>query len=1044
MAKRICFFLALITPCLVFSQTAELSGLVKDPAGAVVPNASIEMRNQDTGIRQRAETNSNGLYALPGLKPGSYLATVQATGFKTLTRDGIVLEVAQRARLDLTLELGSVEERVTVNADVALLNSADGSVSTVVESQFIENIPLNGRSFQTLFQLTPGTVTTQTTFGEQGQFSVNGQRANANYFMVDGVSANTGIAAGSTPGQSFGGALPALTAAGGTNSMVSVGAVQEFAIQTSTYAPEFGRTPGGQVSITTRSGGNDFHGELFDYFRNNIFDANNWFANRQGIARPALRQNDFGGVLGGPIRKNNTFFFFSYEGLRLRLPVTSLTEVPGLALRNTAPASLQPFLKAFPLPTGPDQGNGLAPANYGYSNPSQLDSTSLRIDHRLSPSLLLFGRYSYAPSDTAVRGGGSKSLNTVIDTPFKAQTLTFGLTFLRSSVTNDFRFNWSKAESGSFYHPDDFGGAVPLSSQSLYPAGVNPNSAVFGLGFFNSSTATLNYGTNADNEQRQINVLDNVSWQKRNHLFKFGFDYRRLTPRLSQPTYTQVSFFDDVPSALRQTSSFTAVATYAGPVSATFSNYSLYGQDTWKLGRLSITYGLRWEYNPAPSGTGRNGLSPFAVVGFSNVSTLALAPAGTSLYRAPAANFAPRLGIAYQLGRKAETQSVIRAGFGVFYDLGTGPAGDAFSYFPYLATRSISTPHIVPLSASDAAPVSLTLSPPYAKIIAFPQTLRLPYTLQWNIAYSQALGINQTLTVTYVGADGHRLLRRDNYVGAALPSTFTQVDYVNNTGYSNYNALQAEFRRRSSRHLTMLASYTWAHSLDVVSSDSAFVVPGTFINPRADYGASDFDIRHTGSVGLDYALPVVWPSRWATLLFGGWSLDAMTTARTAPPVNVIVSRNLGFGSYSFRPDLVTGAPMYTDDPNAPDGRRFNTGALSTSIDARQGTLARNVFRGFPVFQQDLGVQRNIHLTERVSLQARIEAFNIFNHPNFAPPIGNLGTVTSSGSLSRNAQFGLSQSMLGQGLQLGGFGSGFSPLYQIGGPRSLQMSLRLRF
>src|SRR5205807_2215516 len=265
-------------------------------------------------------------------------------------------------------------------AGVPLIGTESATVSTVVDRQFVENIPLNGRSFQTLIMLTPGVVLVPTSYTSQGQFSVNGQRSDGNYFTVDGVSANTGIAITSGLNQTAGGSLPGLSAQGGTNSLVSVDAMEEFRIQTSSFAPEFGRTPGGQISIATRSGTNEFHGTLSEYLRNGALDADDWFVNFNHLTKPAERQHDFGGVFGGPIRNDKTFFFLSYEGLRLRQPSALETVVPDAASRLQAPAAMQPLLNAYPVANGAELGAGLAQFNAGFSNPSALDAFSLRVD----------------------------------------------------------------------------------------------------------------------------------------------------------------------------------------------------------------------------------------------------------------------------------------------------------------------------------------------------------------------------------------------------------------------------------------------------------------------------------------------------------------------------------------------------------------------------------------------------------------------------------------------------------------------------------------
>ena len=293
-----------------------------------VSSATIYLIDVDRGLKSEVATSNAGFYSFASVRPGQYEMQVAKAGFRLERLTGLTVNVLDHIEQNFRLEVGPVSESVTVEADAVNVNTTDGTVSTVVNRTFADNLPLNGRTFQTLIMLTPGVVVTQTAFDEQGQFSVNGQRADSNYFTVDGVSANFGVTGHGALVQTAGGALPALSASGGTNSLVSVDAMQEFRVQTSSFAPEFGRTRGGQVFIVTRSGTNDFHGTLFEYFRNSVLDANDWFANLNHLARPAERQNDFGGVFNGPLVKDKTFLFFSYEGLRLRLPSTEETVVP--------------------------------------------------------------------------------------------------------------------------------------------------------------------------------------------------------------------------------------------------------------------------------------------------------------------------------------------------------------------------------------------------------------------------------------------------------------------------------------------------------------------------------------------------------------------------------------------------------------------------------------------------------------------------------------------------------------------------------------------
>src|SRR3981081_632942 len=320
--------LCLAIPLWCQSPTSTGNGLVRDSSGAVVPGAEIQLINEHTNMKYPARTNSDGIYSVSNLPPGTYRVQVSKAGFKTIIKPDIILNVLDARAINFDLPVGAVSETITVEGGASMVDTESAAVSTVVDRQFAENLPLNGRSFQSLIQLTPGVVLTANNGVDTGQFSVNGQRANANYWMVDGVSANIGINASAGPGSGLAGTLGSTSVLGCRNSLVSVDAMQEFRIQTSTYAPEFGRVPGGQISIVTRSGTNQFHGGAFDYFRNDVLDANDWFADNKGLPKPQERQNDFGGTLSGPILKDRTFFFFSYEGLRLRLPQTTLTTVP--------------------------------------------------------------------------------------------------------------------------------------------------------------------------------------------------------------------------------------------------------------------------------------------------------------------------------------------------------------------------------------------------------------------------------------------------------------------------------------------------------------------------------------------------------------------------------------------------------------------------------------------------------------------------------------------------------------------------------------------
>jgi len=971
---------------------------------------------------------------------------VEKSGFKQVRLTGITVNVQDNLEENFNLTVGAASQSITVEANTVNVNTTDGTVSTVVDRQFAENLPLNGRSFQTLIMLTPGVVVTPTAFDDQGQFSVNGQRADANYFTVDGVSADFGVTAYFPLVQAADGALPALTVSGGTNSLVSVDAMQEFRVQTSSFAPEFGRTPGGQISIVTRSGTNAFHGTLFEYFRNDVLDAPDWFVGFNQLRKPAERQNDFGGVFAGPIFKDKTFFFFSYEGLRLRQPATQETVVPDPPSRQQAPASLQPYVNAFPLANGTELGNGLAQFNASYSNPSSLNAYSIRVDQAVNSKISLFGRYDYSPSSFSQRGPLPPPFTVLsVTEPISSSvhTLTLGLTgLITPEISNDFRANYSNQRVSERYAPDNFGGAVPLSDSLLFPSPYTSANAALQL--YIVGAGLYAQGKLATDEQRQVNVIDTLSLTKGHHQVKFGVDYRWLSPFSSPFQYVQFAEFSGMacPAPPTSCSGYVLDGTAAFAETSAYQsnallsrNFSLYGQDTWKITpRLTVTYGLRWDINPALKGK-TSADQPFTVTGLNDPANLALAPRGTPLYQTTYGNVAPRVGVAYQLGGGVNWISVLRGGFGIFYDLGSGPLGGVSSYFPYSASNFFFNTAF-PLSPLNAAPPALTVNPPVSTIIVADPHLKLPRTYEWNVALEQSVGSSQTFSLTYIGAVGRDLLRVTNLFNPN--QDFGQVNLTDNTATSDYQALQLKFERRLSRGLQALTSYTWSHSIDISSTDAFsnyLSTPGSVANPNIDRGNSDFDVRHAFTAGVTYNLPSPEWNKVSHATLGGWSVDSFIFARTAPPVNVVSGIVFAEGIALYpRPDLAPGVPPVLYGSQYPGGKALNPAAFTAPPTGQQGDFGRNVLRGFGAWQADVAFQRQFHLTEKVGLRFRGEFFNLFNHPNFGPPDNNI----------TDALFGQSTQTLASSLGSGGANGGFNPLYQIGGPRSVQLALKLQF
>jgi Carboxypeptidase regulatory-like domain len=1022
------------------SSSASLAGRVTDPTGAAIGDARIAAISADTNLRHEATTGVSGSYFVANIPPGTYRVEVEKPGFKKSIKPDVIVHVQDALELDFEMTLGALSEAVTVEGGAPLVNATSAAVSTVIDRAFVENLPMNGRSFQTLIMLTPGVVVTPTSAGDQGQFSVNGQRADANYFTVDGVSANFGVTGTFPMMQTASGALPALSASGGTNSLASVDALQEFRVQTSSFAPEFGRMPGAQISIVTRSGTNAFHGSVFEYFRHDALDATDWFVNAKGLEKPEERQSNFGGVVGGPLRKDRTFFFLSYEGLRLRQPVSLQTAVPDVASREQAPATMRPYLNAYPMPNGASLGAGLAQFNGSYSNPSTLDATSIRMDHVVSPTLKVFGRYNYSPSDFDQRGGtfSTRVLSAINSLQSTVQTFTVGVTHLmKPGVSNEVGANYSKHRTSIRYTMDDFGGAVPLPDSLLFPSGYSSAESAFL--FLINGAGEYAQGKFGTDEQHQVNLVDTVSAIKGRHQMKLGADYRRLAPSSTPFAYRQFVQFSNMTSApggaVSGTAAFVQPAVFE-PNALRAHNVSVYGQDTWNLSaRLTATYGLRWDINPPLRGKDLAN-DPFTVTGLSNPATLALAPRGTPLYQTTYGNVAPRMGVAYQLGGRSGWDAVLRAGFGTFYDLGQGSLGAVTSYFPYGATKVIQpSPVPFPLSAQDAALPMFSLSPPVNTMIVADPGLKLPRTYQWNVALEQSIGANQSVSVTYVGASGRDLLRATNLYNPNADFQFVSV--TDNSGSSDYHALQLGYRRRLSRGLQGQASYSLAHSTDNVSTDSIATyrsTPGS-TGADADRADSDFDVRHSFTAGVTYMLAGTGSQPGVRAILDGWSLDAFVFARSAAPVDVLGSIAFAGGTaLASRPNVVAGVPLELYGSQYPGGKIFNPAAFTPVPAGEQGTFGRNVLRGFAASQANVAVQRRFEVSGKFNLHFRAEFFNIFNEPSFAPPTNILTSPL----------FGRSTQMLANSLGSGGANGGLNPLYQIGGPRSIQLALRLEF
>lgn len=992
------------------TQTALLTGRITDPSGAVVPGATVSLTNHETQVATQVTTNSAGVYTFPAVAPGPYQLQVQASGFKEEIIQRLVLHVQDRVSQDVALQIGSTTQSVTVSSETIPLNTQDASVGTVVERQQIENTPLNGRTFQGLITLAPG-VATVSSASSSGQFVVNGQRTDTSYFTVDGVSANSASAGSGSLGTNGTGAGVTQSATGGYNNVVSVDAIQEFKITTSTFAPEYGRTPGGQVSVVTRSGANVVHGDAFDYFRNTVLDANDWFLNAAGKPRGVVQQNDFGGTLGGPIKKDKLFFFLSYEGLRLNAPQPSVKLVPTQNARTLAAGAnnngltgwMAQFLNAYPLPD-----NNVNPActstatclaNYTASFPSisSLDSGSARVDYTITNKTSLFGRYSNAPSVLSTANSVTTSiLNN------GTQSYTAGLTHsFTDRLINDTRYNYTHSTLLVAQVVPGFKGDLT----TIFPSGYGQAPASF-LTSGNAvpgdmavqirpptSDGLLISPQQGNSYNYQNNVTDTLSWTRGNHGLKFGGDYRQLNPEWNQASFNWNNTFaanatvQGSPANVCPTNTLPANSPAGGGNTvpgficgqATLSNlqhnyaqafvfhqYSFFGQDTWRISpKLTVTYGARWEINPAFGFT--NGHAGFSVnqstFNLNNFSTLALNPFGTAAYPTTWGHVSPRIGLAYEFSDSPSWGNVIRAGYGIFYDTGaqtgtllatpwntrinntgSGLPTAAFVLYPIAATSNCAatawngSATVKQASCvSYATPVSANLTPPVSNggmdAIIDPN-FTLPYVQQMNLTWEQKLGAPQTVIVSYVGAIGRKLLGEYGFPSAQgnaavfslPPAGADAINVFGNFASSSYNALQAKFQRDFVKGLALIASYTWSHSLDNASTNSTSSNQGSsfLVLPTAAqaatgqpqallWGSSDFDIRQNFAFSMVYNVPTPFKSnKLSRAILGGWSFDPVYHYQTAAPLDIFtgVSGAIGATSYQARPTLISGVPIY--------------------------------------------------------------------------------------------------------------------------------------
>jgi hypothetical protein len=1037
-------FCSLAAALALAQDSASLSITVYDPSGAVVPAATVTLTDLQRGRANRAVTEGTGYAEFSYLQPSSYSLTVEKAGFQTYRIESMMLQVRDRQTMRVEMHLGAAETTTVVVHGAAPLSS-DPSAGSPFEQSFVENLPTNGRSVDSLLLMTPGVTSAAGGKGDGG-FNANGLRSTNNYYTLDGVSVNRPINGGA-PGNGggfggFGGMGGAVALGGGSiaGDAITMDAMQEMKVQTSSFAPEFGRSPGAQIVMTSRSGTNDWHGSLYYYGRRDAFDANDWFSNAGGYAKGRERESRPGATFSGPLQKNKTYFFAAYEQLELTAPESILSIVPDANSRQVASSGLKPFLKAYPLPNGPSLIDGGAEFLGVVSDPSHMKSESIRVDHILTDKTTLFARYSLTPTGGSTRGSDAESPNVVTSSADRAHNATGGATHVfRNGMVDDLHVNYSKTNTSQSSYMDSFGGAVPLTNALAFPKNVTTADGSFDLSLM--GFAGYSFGGRSGNEQQQINIVDTLTKVEGKHQRKYGFDYRRtLLTNYNLPYTNSVTFNGMIGSsqsvlgvngaAQPQFEGFALnarVSSNTPEVYPTYMNFSAFGQDTYRATeRTTVTYGLRWDLNPAP--TTREGLKPLTASG-DNVTS------NSPIYPTRHFDVAPRFGVAYLCDDKPGHEKILRAGLGLFYDMGYGQVASAFSGAPFSNILTVSNVKF-PLVQAYLMPPGLPATEPYGEIVTGDSGLSSPMIVQWNTTWEQHFGSSQLLNVTIAGTRGSNLLRTTTT--PVYSDYYNILSTISNGASSTYNGLQIQYRRRLSKTFQTQASYTWSRSMDDASTDAGF--GGGFANlyGSSERGPSDYDMRHSLSVSGSWLLPA--PRKG--LVFAplrNWYLDFMGTAHSGLPFDIEgVSNASSSGSTinaglfaEVRPDY-TGQPVWLSDPHAPGGKKLNPAAFSVPDGYMQGNLGRNALRGFAFSQLDLTVRRVIPFTERIQLSIAGVAYNALNHPNFANP-----SPLEGGNMA-SPDFGVVTRMMDNGVGTG------STLYRAGGPRSLEAVVRLRF
>ena len=1022
---------------------ASLQGTVYDPSRRFVPGAQIEIQSVEKNAVRSVVTDDKGRYREPLLPPGAYELRVTMAGFQPVVIKGIKLTVGEDAVLDVELEISGHAERVKVSEEAAApIDLASAALSGTVNRMEMNDLPLNGRSFQELALLQPGVnaavaAGSDAVGGRGKKISIDGARPEQNSFLLDGSDINNVY--NKTPG-SVGGVL------------LGVETVQEFQVLTNSYSAEFGRSSGGIINAITRSGANSLHGNLFEYLRNSVLDAKNYF-DFSAAPIPPFKRNQFGATLSGPIRHDRTFFFGAFEAIKERLGVTGLTNVLDDNARNSASPAVSPLIQIiFPRANGRVLGGGVAEYSFTRTQPTDEYFAQGRIDHRFSQQDTLFVRYTFD------NGNVDRQLK---DKPpivfFKERSRNQYLTLehvhtFSQALLNTLRVSFSRstAEVNNQRTVD-----VPPNLWWIPPSA---GGVQFGFLTIQGLVTEMagDYRLPRNDHLNNYQWHDTLFWTKGAHGLRVGGEGQRM--QFNQHTTSQVGgimIFNSVPLfLLGQPSSFNFAVPGRIDPDRGFrqSYYGFFAQDDyrWKS-NVTVNLGLRYEFATVP--TEVNG----KISDLRSIADSALV-IGNPWYANPSLkDFGPRIGVAWDPFKSGKTS--LRAGYGIFYDQ-LLPKYYVFSGSldpPFTTRTSIANPSTTPdvqrfLTAPVCGiPPGPTGSCPPGNIKANLQTvnydLQPSYIMQYNFSVQRALPGNWDLTVGYAGSHGLHLIRIAdanlapsilvNGVKTYQPqlgrrnATFNGVTQRATDAQSFYNALQAGVTKRLSQGLRAQLSYTFSRSIDESSGINSQDFDNTtqysidFFDRKADRGLSSFSVKHVLVSNWSYELPFAKSSNGlSAVLVKGWQLNGIVTAQSGTPFEVRLghnqSGNLNTIDFSIheRPNVVAGR---SNNPVTGDPRRwYDPSAFVLQPAGIIGNLGRNTLIGPKLVNCDFSVFKEFALGETRALHFRAEMFNIFNHPNFGVPNqANRTALLSSGDVnptagiilttvttSRQIQFGL--------------------------------------